>query len=64
MGFRPGGNSSITEMSKSPYKLIAKVRGIGVAVAAKRVAESCFPQFRALFYPKTVLFINYSQSLN
>ena len=32
MGFLPGGNSSITLTSKSPYIVIAKVRGIGVSV--------------------------------
>ena len=30
-GFLPGGNSSITDISKSPYKISASVRGIGVA---------------------------------
>jgi hypothetical protein len=29
---RPGGNSSITDTSKSAYAVIASVRGIGVAV--------------------------------
>ncbi len=32
IGLRPGGISSITEVSRSPYTLIARVRGIGVAV--------------------------------
>ena len=31
-GFRPGGSSSMTETSRSPYNVIANVRGIGVAV--------------------------------
>src|ERR1035441_8622383 len=34
MGFRPGGISSITLTSRSPYIVMARVRGIGVAVAA------------------------------
>ena len=32
IGERPGGISSITERSRSPYRVIARVRGIGVAV--------------------------------
>ena len=32
IGVRPGGNSSIIDVSKSAYTVIAKVRGIGVAV--------------------------------
>ena len=28
----PGGKESITDISKSPYKISASVRGIGVAV--------------------------------
>ena len=32
MGLRPGGSSSITETSRSPYSVIASVRGMGVAV--------------------------------
>ena len=35
MGFRPGGSSSMTDTSKSPYKVMARVRGIGVAVITK-----------------------------
>ena len=35
MGFLPGGSSSITEISRSPYKLMASVRGMGVAVITK-----------------------------
>ena len=31
-GVRPGGSSSITEVSRSAYAVIASVRGIGVAV--------------------------------
>ena len=31
-GFRPGGISSMTETSRSPYRVMARVRGMGVAV--------------------------------
>ena len=31
-GVRPGGNSSMTETSRSAYAVIASVRGMGVAV--------------------------------
>ena len=31
-GFLPGGNSSIMEVSREPYTVIARVLGIGVAV--------------------------------
>ena len=32
IGLRPGGSSSMTETSRSPYNVMASVRGIGVAV--------------------------------
>ena len=32
IGLRPGGSSSITLTSRSPYRVSASVRGIGVAV--------------------------------
>ena len=31
-GFLPGGISSITDTSRSPYRVMARVRGMGVAV--------------------------------
>ena len=31
-GFLPGGSSSITDTSRSPYRVMARVRGLGVAV--------------------------------
>ena len=31
MGWRPGGNSSSVEISRSPYKVSDRVLGIGVA---------------------------------
>ena len=35
IGLRPGGISSITLTSRSPYIVIASVRGIGVAVITR-----------------------------
>ena len=35
IGFLPGGSSSITLMSRSPYRLMASVRGMGVAVITR-----------------------------
>ena len=32
MGVRPGGSSSMTETSRSPYRVSESVRGMGVAV--------------------------------
>ena len=50
MGFLPGGNSSITLTSRSPYIVIAKVRGIGVAVITKTWGGcALFPHILALW---------------
>ena len=35
IGFLPGGSSSMTDTSKSPYRVMARVRGIGVAVITR-----------------------------
>ncbi len=35
MGVRWGGNSSMTEKSRSPYSVSASVRGMGVAVITR-----------------------------
>src|SRR5439155_16721657 len=35
MGVRPGGSSSRTETSRSPYRVSERVRGMGVAVSTR-----------------------------
>ena len=59
MGLRPGGISSITETSKSPYTVIASVRGIGVAVMTRMWGARVLPSSRfgasPLIPPKLVL---------
>ena len=42
MVIRPGGSSFIDDMSKSPYKLIASVLGIGVAVITSMCGGGLF----------------------
>ena len=42
MGVRPGGISSITEISRSPYSVSASVRGIGVAVITSTCGDAPF----------------------
>ena len=38
---RPGGSSSITETSRSPCRVSARLRGIGVAVITSSVGQLC-----------------------
>ena len=51
IGVRPGGISSITERSRSPYSVSASERGIGVADIASRCGVSVPPREAALSAP-------------
>ena len=61
MGVRPGGSSSSTLTSRSPYTVIAAVRGIGVAVITSTsgtVAAGLLPQRGALLDAEPVLLVD------
>ncbi len=66
IGVRPGGSSSITEMSRSAYSVMARVRGIGVAVMTIWMRRATFLaalllQPQALLHAEPVLFVDDDQ---
>ena len=59
MGLRPGGSSSITDTSRSPYKVIANVRGMGVAVITSTWGGMVFfARVWHVGYTETVLLVD------
>ena len=63
MGVRWGGNSSITEKSRSPYSVSASVRGMGVAVITRTSGLIAFAhQLEALQHAEAMLLIHHHQA--
>ena len=58
-GWRPGGFSSSTERSMSPYCASVRLRGIGVAVITSRSAALALcAEVHALAHPEAVLLVD------
>ena len=63
-GVRPGGSSSITETSRSPYSVSASVRGIGVAVITSTCGAGALGlagERRALEHAEAVLLVDHHE---